>query len=178
MVVISGTENVRHILRADEDDVQHTLPRSAVELLGAGALTTCRKEDHKYLHKVVSGALNPGHITEYGPVIQTMVRDALSDCCTQDLTMGVQAFRRLSFTIFTRIFLGVQLDEAQTTSMLGLCRDMENAFFSFPVDLPGFAFHKVKGGGSRAQVFNTDVTKTVYKEICRYSQQTQQIYRC
>ncbi len=143
IVVISGTENVRHILRADENDIQYTLPRSAVELLGVGALTTCHKEEHKALHKVVSGVMSPGHLSQYATVIQTMVGDALSSWCKQDLTMGVQAFRRLSFTVFSRVFLGVQLDDSQTTSVLSLFKDIENAFFSFPVDLPGFAFHKV-----------------------------------
>ena len=75
--------------------------------------------------------------------MEKIVTRYINGWCEKGKVMGVSESRKLAFEATASMLLGCDFSQAQMNSMMGCMQVMVENFFTLPIDLPGFGFHKV-----------------------------------
>lgn len=75
--------------------------------------------------------------------MEKIISKYLNTWCEKGQVMAVAESRKLAFEATTAMLLGCDFSQAQMNTMISSMEAIAENFFTLPIDLPGFGFHKV-----------------------------------
>ena len=90
--------------------------------------------------------------------MEKIIAKNIKDWCERGQVMGLLESRKLAFEATATMLLGCHFSQAQMTSMMGNMDVMASNFFTLPIDLPGFGFHKVSCRLSTISMFQHNLS--------------------
>jgi cytochrome P450 family 26 subfamily A len=156
-VVVIGPEYVRHVLHAEDDiTLTQTAPGSFPRLFGQ-SLCNAHGPSHRTLQRHVLRTFNHDNLARFAVAVQRVVRSAIASWLDPNsptssssssssgsgdvVVMCVPACHQMSLDIACHVLLGLDLDSAETSTVVKLFNEFTRAAFTVPLNLPGFAFH-------------------------------------
>jgi len=80
----------------------------------------------------------------YSKGMERIINEHIRNWCEKGQVMALDASKKLAFETTARMLLGCEFSQAQMNTMMSCMTTMVDNFFTLPVDLPGFGFHKVR----------------------------------
>jgi len=150
---IWGSENIKKVLKNEETLVTMSWPTSVDELMGKGGLITSTRKLHSSRRSAIMKAFTTSAINGYSSGMEKIVTKYINSWCEKGKVMGVSESRKLAFEATATMLLGCDFSQAQMNSMMGCMQVMVENFFTLPIDLPGFGFHRAMN--ARRQLLKT-----------------------
>ncbi|KAK3095665.1 hypothetical protein FSP39_017375 [Pinctada imbricata] len=139
---VSGKENVRRIILGENKIVQSSYPPSVQKLLGSKSITISCGEQHKNKKRQLMKFLSPDFLAQHVDAFSEISVEYLkkwSDCPSVEIYKEC----RLLFTdLAARYLVSMDIAAEDNLRMKELFQIFSDNLFTFPVNLPGFGFHK------------------------------------
>ncbi|ELU08494.1 hypothetical protein CAPTEDRAFT_129163 [Capitella teleta] len=140
IVVVSGAQHVNTILATD--DVIQLSFRSTKLLFGDSGFYSMNGEPHRMLNRSLRSAFTPTVMASLIQPMQNIVRERLHGWTKLGLIQGCEASKDIAITAANQLILGLDFKGAEFEKLKSCFSDYSDAFFSFPYDIPGFAFRR------------------------------------
>ncbi|KAJ3344965.1 hypothetical protein HDU91_007498 [Kappamyces sp. JEL0680] len=139
-----GKESLDFLAREERAyRIENAWPPSVTRLLGKSSIAVLGGPEHTRLRKLNHSALRPQILAESVAKIERQVTRYIDRLETK--TNVVHSFEKLTAEIAIECLLGTKLDEsnqAEWTEIFDLFQEFKKGLFSFPLDVPGFQYHK------------------------------------
>lgn len=81
--------------------------------------------------------------TDYAKGMEKILSKFIRSWCDKGQVTAVEESKKLAFETTAHMLLGCNFSSAQMDSMMESMTVIVDNFFTLPIDLPGFGFHKV-----------------------------------
>lgn len=75
--------------------------------------------------------------------MEKIVSKYIKTWCEKGRVLAIEESKKLAFETTARMLLGCEFSQAQMESMMANMTVMVENFFTLPINIPGFGFHKV-----------------------------------
>lgn len=75
--------------------------------------------------------------------MEKIINKHMKSWCDRGKVMAMEESKKLAFETTAHMLLGCDFSQSQMDSMMRNMEVMVKNFFTLPIDLPGFGFHKV-----------------------------------
>ncbi|XP_067941875.1 cytochrome P450 26B1-like [Watersipora subatra] len=137
-----GNENINKVLKNEESLVTMSWPTSVKDIMGHGGLITSTRKLHNTRRAIVMKAFTCSAINGYADGMERIISKHIKSWCDQGQVMALAESRKLAFETTANMLLGCSYSPAQMRSMMANMEVMVDNFFTLPIDLPGFGYHK------------------------------------
>ncbi|XP_035672701.1 cytochrome P450 26B1-like [Branchiostoma floridae] len=141
---VRGADNVRKILRGENDIVGTMWPDNFRMVLGTENLAMCGSGPlHRQRKKIVMRAFRHDALEIYTDSMQAMIADTLRGWCRGPQPLAVYpAAREMMFRLAIAVLVGFHQDEEEARRVGSLFRTAVKNIFSLPLNVPGSALRK------------------------------------
>lgn len=139
---VLGADNLRKILMGEQDIVESNTPTSTNILLGPQSLTQSHGQSHSNMRKHVSAAFTREALSEYMPLMQRPIQEAISEWCKEDSVLAYPECRSLTFRVASKVLCGFDYGREEMQELTTAFQIITENLFSLPFALPGFGLYK------------------------------------
>ncbi|XP_078669265.1 cytochrome P450 26B1-like [Branchiostoma floridae x Branchiostoma belcheri] len=141
---VRGADNVRKILRGENDIVGTMWPDNFRMVLGTQNLAMCGSGPvHRQRKKTVMRAFRHDALAIYTDSMQAMIADILRGWCRGPQPLAVYpAAREMMFRLAIAVLVGFHQDDEEVRRVGPLFRTAVKNMFSLPLNVPGSALRK------------------------------------
>ncbi|XP_066278863.1 cytochrome P450 26B1-like [Branchiostoma lanceolatum] len=141
---VRGAENVRKVLRGENDIVGTMWPDNFRMVLGTENLAMCSSGPvHRQRKKIVMRAFRHDALEIYADSMQAMIADTLRTWCRGPQPLAVYpAAREMMFRLAIAVLVGFHQDEDEISRVGPLFKTAVKNIFSLPLNVPGSALRK------------------------------------
>ncbi|KAK2142953.1 hypothetical protein LSH36_892g00037 [Paralvinella palmiformis] len=145
IIVVSGADNVRQILLGECTSVVTNHPISVRALIGEGTLSNTTGERHNELHRFISKTFHLTNLQLITPAVHRVIGEFVARWRRSGYVIsGVSEMKKLAFTLGANVLLGLNFASTELETVMTIFETFNQAFFTFPIDIPGFAYYKGK----------------------------------
>ncbi|CAL8471479.1 g11021 [Coccomyxa elongata] len=145
MFFVAKADMLKWCLNKEYDAVESDWPTSTKVLLGRHAVATAAGEHHKLLRKILRPPFSVAAVNDLMPRMADIARRCCDRWATQGRGKGLMFAKDYTFTIALDIILGFD-ESLLTDATIEGCTEAfavwNDGLFSFPINMPGTAFHK------------------------------------
>nr|AOW71537.1 ABA 8'-hydroxylase CYP707A [Phelipanche ramosa] len=140
-VMLASPEASKFVLVNNDDFFKPTYPKSKEKMIGPSALFFHQGEYHNYLRKLVQSSLSPEAIKKMIPGIEAIAVSTLESWSSGKVINTFQEMKNFSFEVGILAIFG-HLEKRQKEQLKENYSIVDKGYNSFPINLPGTAFHK------------------------------------